>query len=511
MLPPHRYRRAIPDRWLGALPLLARPEARHVLVVGLGAGTALEAVPTLLPDVDVVELEPRVVEANQRFRARRAVDPLALPGLHVHVNDARGALALTTKRYDVIVSQPSHPWTAGAAHLYTREFFAAVREHLTRDGVFVQWIDLDLVDRPLLASVLATLLDAFPEVRVYRPFFRGTALFLASAVPLAVEANAARALAAAPVELARAGIQTAEDADAALALDTAGARALAAGAPLTTDDRNLLEARTIRVTQPLGYRGADELFAPFDPLPAMLATLDRLYLVRRLLADWDFPRAERVARALSDPVERSTAGGIVALAMERPAEGRASLRAALANDPQAYEARIALLRADRRRLVAGDADLVELATPLVDPARAIVEGWAREARRDWESLRALEPRLALAGPSDAVYGDALRLRAAWRIASREREHGVAAMALLDLALPMSVEPGDYVQRARAALVVGDVGAALEGLTQALDSTTPGAFRTMADLVASELAEVPAAAEEAAARAQLERKIAAFRR
>ena len=66
------------------------------------------------------------------------------------------------------------------------------------DGVFVQWIDLDLVDRELLASLLATLLDAFSEVRIYRPFFRGTALFVASNAPLAIEAHAPVALAAAP-------------------------------------------------------------------------------------------------------------------------------------------------------------------------------------------------------------------------------------------------------------------------------------------------------------------------
>ena len=76
MLPPRRYRRAIPDRWLGALPCLARPDARRMLVVGLGAGTALEAVPRTLEDIDVIEFEPRVIEANQRFRARRAIDPL---------------------------------------------------------------------------------------------------------------------------------------------------------------------------------------------------------------------------------------------------------------------------------------------------------------------------------------------------------------------------------------------------------------------------------------------------
>ncbi|MCC6764337.1 MAG: fused MFS/spermidine synthase, partial [Deltaproteobacteria bacterium] len=511
MLPPRRYRRAIPDRWLGALPFAARPGARRVLIVGLGAGTALEALPDALADVDLIEIEPRVIEANRRFRTARAVDPFALGGLHLHVNDARGALNLTTKRYDVVVSQPSHPWTAGAAHLYTREFFRVVRDHLEPDGVFVQWIDLDLVDQPLFATLLATLLDTFPEVRVYRPFFRGTALFLASAAPLAVEANAGRALAAAPRELARAGIQVPEDVAAAFGLDTVGARALAANAPLTTDDRNLLEARTIRVARPLGYRGADEILGPLDPLPAALGALDRLYLVRRLLADWDFPRAERIVRALVDPVERLTASGIVALATERPDEGRAALRAALAADPAAYEARVALLRAERRRVVAGDADARALAAGLVDPARAVVEGWSLEQVGDWTALGALEARLATARPGDAAYGDALRLRAAWRVAAGAPEDAVAALALMDLVLPLSVDPEDYVLRARAALAAADPATAVESLTQALESTTPGALRRVADRVEATLATVPSGPGDAAARALLERKIAAARR
>lgn len=511
MLPPRRYRKAIPDRWLGALPFLARPGARHVLVVGFGAGTALEAVPRALADVDVIEIEPQVIAANERFRAERAVDPLALPGLHVHVDDARGALNLSTKRYDAIVSQPSHPWTAGASHLYTREFFATVREHLVPDGVFVQWIDLELVDRELLASLLATLLDAFSDVRVYRPFFRGTALFMASNAPLAVEVHAAAALAAAPVELARAGIQTREDVAAALALDAAGARSLAAGASLTTDDRNLLEMRSIRVTAPLGYRGADELFGPLDPLPALMASLDRLVLLRRVLADWDFARAARIVGAIDDPVERATALGIVALATERADDGMGSLRTALAADPQAAEARIALWRAERAERGAVSADVAAIAASLDDPARAVVEGWGYEDRAEWDALRGSDERLARARPADPAYGDALRLRAAWRIAMGGREEGVAALALLDLLLPTSVDPTDYLRRARAALVAGDSATAIESLGQALDSTTPGRLRSVAEDVASLLRTIGPSAPDDGLRAAVEKRVGALRR
>ncbi|MCZ6782736.1 MAG: fused MFS/spermidine synthase [Proteobacteria bacterium] len=109
--------RGLEARWLGLLPVLLRPDAERVLVVGLGAGVAVEAVPPSVVAVDVVEIEEEVVAANREAGSERVFDPLADPRTRVVVNDARGALLLTDRRYDAIVSQPSHPWTAGASHL----------------------------------------------------------------------------------------------------------------------------------------------------------------------------------------------------------------------------------------------------------------------------------------------------------------------------------------------------------------------------------------------------------
>jgi len=176
------------SQWLGAASSLARPEARSMLVVGLGGGVALEAVPSLIESIDVVEIEPEVVLANRAMATGRREDPLSDPRVRLITNDARGALLLSEKRYDVIVSQPSHPWTAGAAHLYTREFFALAREHLAPAGILVQWMSLRLADESLLRTLVATLVDVFPHVRVYQP--RTNALiFLASSQPLSVEAR----------------------------------------------------------------------------------------------------------------------------------------------------------------------------------------------------------------------------------------------------------------------------------------------------------------------------------
>ena len=85
------------------------------------------------------------------------------PRVNIIVNDARGALRLTDRRYDAIVSQPSHPWTAGASHLYTREFMQLAHDHLNSGGVFVQWMNVIFMDEDLLRSLTATLLKRVPR------------------------------------------------------------------------------------------------------------------------------------------------------------------------------------------------------------------------------------------------------------------------------------------------------------------------------------------------------------
>ena len=157
-----------------------------MLIVGLGGGTAAAFVPPSIEQVDVFELEPAVVEANVRVRELRERDPLADPRINIILNDGRNGLALTTKNYDLIVSQPSHPWTAGASHLYTVEFNQIVDRRLRPGGVFLQWMDAHYVDDSLLKAMAAGLRETFGFVRLYQPS-RGGLMFLASDEPIAPE------------------------------------------------------------------------------------------------------------------------------------------------------------------------------------------------------------------------------------------------------------------------------------------------------------------------------------
>jgi spermidine synthase len=152
------------QRLLGMLPVLLHPRPERALVIGLGSGVTAASVLLTgsVQHVDVVELSPEVVEASSFFRAEnRGV--LASPRLRLIVGDGRSHLKLTTGQYDVIVSEPSNPWMAGVAALFTREFFAAARARLRPGGVLCQWAHTYDMSRADIASIVATFASVFPQ------------------------------------------------------------------------------------------------------------------------------------------------------------------------------------------------------------------------------------------------------------------------------------------------------------------------------------------------------------
>jgi len=237
------------QRLLSTVPVLARPDIESMLIVGLGAGAALEGVPPSVKSVDVIELEPYVVRANESIGDERAMDPLQDPRVKIFINDARSAMTLTDKRYDAIVSQPSHPWTAGASHLYTLEYMTLARDHLTDSGVYLQWMNSRFVDEFLLRGLCATMLEVFPHVRVYQ-WDSEVLFFLGSKQPLNVEADIVRTgrpFSDDVLGYLEKGIGSVEDVVAALAMDQANVEAFARGGSVITDNRNYMATMSAHV------------------------------------------------------------------------------------------------------------------------------------------------------------------------------------------------------------------------------------------------------------------------
>ncbi len=158
---------------LGLAPLVSRPQATSSLVIGYGTGvtaSVLAAAPGMTR-VKIVEIEPAVLQMDSLFHAVNA-SVLTWPNVRVVVDDARSALQLDRDRYDVIVSEPSNPWIAGIATLYTPEFFRIAKSRLSDDGVFCQWIQLYQLPLPVVAGIVRSLRQVFPHVNVW---FGGTA------------------------------------------------------------------------------------------------------------------------------------------------------------------------------------------------------------------------------------------------------------------------------------------------------------------------------------------------
>jgi spermidine synthase len=220
---------------------------RTSLVIGLGTGSSagwLAAIPSM-ERVDVVELEPAIVEVARRASAVNH-DALANPKVHLIVGDAREVVLVSRAHYDVVVSEPSNPYRAGVASLFTQEFYEAAADRLAPGGVFAQWLQAYEVDGRTIATVYRTLAAVYPEVQTWQTLPSDLVL-IASARPIDFDAAALRERAGAePYRTALSVAWRTDDLEGLLAhyvATPAFARTVAAdaAAPLNTDDRTPIE------------------------------------------------------------------------------------------------------------------------------------------------------------------------------------------------------------------------------------------------------------------------------
>jgi spermidine synthase len=151
------------QRLLAHVPLLLHPNPQEVAILGLGSAVTLgSALKHSIRRADVLEISPEVVEASRYFdqENHRALDD---PRTHVVVGDGRTHLLFTRQQYDVIVSEPSNPWMAGIASLFTKEFFQAARARLKPGGVLCQWAHTYDISTRDLQSIVATFTSVFPD------------------------------------------------------------------------------------------------------------------------------------------------------------------------------------------------------------------------------------------------------------------------------------------------------------------------------------------------------------
>jgi spermidine synthase len=231
------YGDALSQLMTSYIPMLLHPTAEHALTIGLGTGMSTKALATFdtVKEIEVIEIEPAMIEASKFFDRvyvrmdllpigvsfpadgkasriwydsnkkllfykgvmkdeersrlmrlsddrdyRGAIDTLhrrsrnsrhssVLEDKRVRVipTDGRNYVLATPKYYDVITAEPSNPWIAGIANLYTREFYQAIKSKIKEDGIFAQWFHNYSMSPDDFRMVFRTFGEAFPYVSLW--------------------------------------------------------------------------------------------------------------------------------------------------------------------------------------------------------------------------------------------------------------------------------------------------------------------------------------------------------
>ena len=174
---------------LGLLGAALCPNPKTALVVGLGTGETPGwlAETATIERVDVVELEPAIAEMARRCAAVNH-DAMEHPKVRLVYNDAREVLLTSPDSYYLIVSEPSNPYRAGIASLFTSEFYEASIGRLNQGGLFIQWLQGYEVDTTTVATTLATLRSVFPHVEIWQSKAEDM-LLVCSMEPIEIEAQ----------------------------------------------------------------------------------------------------------------------------------------------------------------------------------------------------------------------------------------------------------------------------------------------------------------------------------
>jgi spermidine synthase len=151
----------------GYLPMLFLPQAERVAVIGLGTGMTVKAVGAFpVKKIEVLEIEPAMIEAAAFFSEKNG-KILEDPRVRIIPTDGRKYIMATPHLYDLIISEPSNPWIAGIASLFTKEFYAVAKGKLKADGIFAQWIHNYSMSPDDFRMVMRTFGESFPYLSVW--------------------------------------------------------------------------------------------------------------------------------------------------------------------------------------------------------------------------------------------------------------------------------------------------------------------------------------------------------
>ncbi|MGD2080186.1 MAG: fused MFS/spermidine synthase [Nitrospirota bacterium] len=178
---------------LGIFPVLMHESdgPKDALVIAFGAGITAGSVLASdeVASLDVVDLNPDVEGINDLFTEVNG-DVFHKPRFHFHNDDGRNYLVTSNKKYDLIISDSTHPRAYDSWILYTKNFYEQVRGHLRPGGIFAQWVPVSRDMRGKLFRIhLNTFRSVFPNSTFWYIYGSDQAFLLATPNPFSLDAQ----------------------------------------------------------------------------------------------------------------------------------------------------------------------------------------------------------------------------------------------------------------------------------------------------------------------------------
>jgi spermidine synthase len=150
-------------------PVAVHPSVKQALLIGYGVGNTAKALTDTasIESIDLVDLSRDILSMAPVVFPEDGDQPLRDPRMHVHIEDGRYFLQTTDRRFDLITGEPPPPGIAGVETLYSREYFALMRERLADAGVVTYWLPLSDLSDVSARSILQAFCDVFADCSLW--------------------------------------------------------------------------------------------------------------------------------------------------------------------------------------------------------------------------------------------------------------------------------------------------------------------------------------------------------
>jgi spermidine synthase len=157
------------QRMLGHIPASFHPQPKSVLIVGCGAGVTAGSfvVHPSIEKIVICEIEPLIPKVVAQHFGKENYNVVNDPRVKLVYDDARHYVLTTAEKFDIITSDPIHPWVKGAATLYTKEYFELCKNRLHPGGLVTQWVPLYESRMDVVKSEIATFFAVFPHGTIW--------------------------------------------------------------------------------------------------------------------------------------------------------------------------------------------------------------------------------------------------------------------------------------------------------------------------------------------------------